>query len=277
LALRTRTIAVTASAALLAAGCVLTLALDGFRTSGLVSRQAPTEMPGAQKSSQATETVAVKERPIARPPAKNPQATAAPLPSPEAPPAPLRGLDEVPLSPPSSPASSEEPKPNALDANAKGKEILPWDLVEPVLVPPPPPVGAKELAAPAPQSVQSAPGAALTQLPSTAAVSTWLKSKMTEVKGEERARPLFHVELWLEPPREFKRHLVAVTYDFSTPAINPQSQTSRDPTTGFRVAVGELACVDTITLNLSFDDGRTQAVAVDGCRDAEESSRPSSP
>ena len=35
-----------------------------------------------------------------------------------------------------------------------------------VLVPPPPPVGAKKLPAPAPQSVQSAPGAALTQLPS---------------------------------------------------------------------------------------------------------------
>jgi hypothetical protein len=75
-----------------------------------------------------------------------------------------------------------------------------------------------------------------------------------------------HVELWLTPPAEIARNLVSVTYAFSTSAIQPQSQTSSGAKKGFRIEVGALACADTITLMLMFDDGRTNKVTVDGCR-----------
>jgi hypothetical protein len=97
-------------------------------------------------------------------------------------------------------------------------------------------------------------------------VGAWVKAKATEFKGEERSRPLYHFELWLEPPAEVKRRLVAVLYDFSTPAVQPQSQASNDQATGFRVSAGGLACADTITVTLKFDDGRAQQFAVDGCK-----------
>ena len=165
----------------------------------------------------------------------------------------------------------EQAAPNAFDPNVKGNETLPWDMVEPVPVAPPPPVDATR----APTAKHPTSTAALPppmKLPTEAMVSAWLKLKTTEIKGEDRARPLIHVELWLEPAPPFKGHLLSVTYNFSSPAIEPQSQTSRDAASGFRIAVGGLGCVDTITLTLTFDDARTQSVNVDGCRSAASSS-----
>ncbi len=93
-----------------------------------------------------------------------------------------------------------------------------------------------------------------------------MKAKATPIKGEDRGRPLYDFEFWLEPPAEIKQRLLAVAYDFSTPAVMPQSQVSSEQNTGFRIRVGGLACADKITLTLKFKDGQSQQVAIDGCK-----------
>ncbi len=95
---------------------------------------------------------------------------------------------------------------------------------------------------------------------------TWIKAKATEIKGEDRARPLYHFEFWIEPPEEMKRQLVAVAYEFNTPAVMPQFQASSEKTTGFRVSAGGLTCADKVTVTLKFSAGQSEQVAVDGCR-----------
>jgi len=106
----------------------------------------------------------------------------------------------------------------------------------------------------------------LVALPVASAVQGWVKAKATEIKGEERSRAPYHFEFWLELPEEMKRRLVAVAYDFNTPAVMPQSQVSSEEKTGFRVSAGGLVCADKVTVTLQFNDGRSQQVAVDGCR-----------
>jgi hypothetical protein len=63
-----------------------------------------------------------------------------------------------------------------------------------------------------------------------------------------------------------KRRLAAVAYEFNTPAVMPQAQSSSEQTTGFRISAGGLTCADKVTVTLRFRDGRTQQVAVDGCK-----------
>jgi len=63
-----------------------------------------------------------------------------------------------------------------------------------------------------------------------------------------------------------KRRLVAVAYDFNTPAVMPQSQVSSEQQTDFHVSAGALACADKVTVTLKFNDGRSQQVAADGCK-----------
>lgn len=176
----------------------------------------------------------------------------------------LDGLAEIPLKDWDR-DEAESAEPQAFGENSKAREVLPWDAVEPVPFTP-------ASATPAATAVQSpapdAPQAILTPalLPASGDVEAWVKAKATEVKGEDRARPLYHFEFWLEPPEEMKRRLVAVAYDFNTPAVMPQSQVSSERKTGFRVSAGGLACADKVTVTLKFNDGQSQQVAVDGCR-----------
>jgi hypothetical protein len=178
----------------------------------------------------------------------------------------LEGLSEIPKEliwnrPPDKEDTAE---PKAFAAFSKAREELPWDAVEPVPFSPLAPA-ARAPASSAQAIVAAAPAAAL-DLPGGGEVGSWVKAKVTEVKGADRSRPLYHFELWLEPPAELKRRLVGVAYAFSTPAIRPQSQASSDQTSGFRISAGGLACADEITLTLRFDDGRSQEVIVDGCK-----------
>jgi len=177
----------------------------------------------------------------------------------------LEGLSEIPKEliwnrPPDSEKKSE---PKAFAAFSKAREVLPWGAVEPVPFAPLTP-------APLPAHADGAkPAAAIQQsmsLPDSAQVGAWLKAKVTEIKGADRSRPLYHFELWLEPPAAVKQRLVGVAYAFNTPAIRPQAQTSSDKTSGFRISAGGLACADEITVTLSFDDGSVQKIAVDGCK-----------
>ena len=178
----------------------------------------------------------------------------------------LEGLSEIPpeLIWNRPPQEEDEAQPKTFAAFSKAREVLPWDAVEPVPFTPLGPASKAvevEAAATKPAAVLRAP----LDLPAGGEVEAWVKAKVTEIKGADRSRPLYHFELWLEPPAEVTRRLVGVAYAFSTPAIRPQTQASSDKTSGFRISAGGLACADEITLTLRFDDGRSQKVAVDGC------------
>lgn len=182
----------------------------------------------------------------------------------------LAGLSEIPKEliwnrPPKE--EEEEGKRPSFAAFSQARDNLPWDAVEPVPFSP----LAEAPAAVKPASGPKTAGAArLGPVPlpggDTSDVVNWLKTKVTEIKGADRSRPLYHFELWLEPPKAVKGRLVGVSYAFSTPAIRPQSQASSDRGTGFRISAGGLACADEIVLTLRFDDGRVETVSVDGCK-----------
>ena len=174
----------------------------------------------------------------------------------------LDGLAEIPLKDWDR-DEAESAEPQAFGENSKTREVLPWDAVEPVPFTAATPVAAPAQS-PAPEAPQATPALAL--LPASGDVEAWVKAKATEIKGGDRARPLYHFEFWLEPPEEVKRRLVAVAYEFNTPAVMPQSQMSSEQKTGFRVSAGGLTCADKVTVTLKFKDGQSQQVAVDGCR-----------
>jgi hypothetical protein len=181
----------------------------------------------------------------------------------------LDGLADIPLQDWISdkpPVSEHE----TLAQAAKSGEVLPWDAAEPV----PFDAGRAKLAqadtaAGLPNRVipdtQLTP-VALPEFPAHGAVEGWVKAKVTEVKAEYRARPLYHFEFWLDAPDDVKRRLVAVAYNFNTPAVMPQSQVSGEKISGFRVSAGGLVCADKVTVTLKFNDGGTQQVDVDGCK-----------
>ena len=180
----------------------------------------------------------------------------------------LAGLAEIPLRPWDRPDPKPD-EPKALAANASSQEVLPWDAVEPF---PLPDRASRSEASAATAALLAAPPetphvpAAPMRLPSRSAVESWVKAKATEIKGEDRGRALYHFEYWLDAPEDVKRRLVAVAYDFNTPAVMPQSQVSSEEKTGFLIRAGGLTCADKITVTLRFNDGQSQQVAVDGCR-----------
>ena len=180
----------------------------------------------------------------------------------------LDGLADIPLRDWIA-AKSKGPEPQTLAEAAKSGEALPWDAIEPV----PFDSAAPKLASagtttslPNPVRSDRETFPALAELPANGAVESWVKAKVTEMKGEQRARPLYHFEFWLDAPDEVKRRLVAVAYQFNTPAVRPQSQISSERASGFKVSAGGLTCADKITVTLKFNDGRSQQVAVDGCK-----------
>jgi hypothetical protein len=180
----------------------------------------------------------------------------------------LAGLADIPADTEWDREHSRPAAPKAFGNDSKVREVLPWDAAEPV---PLTSAASPASAAPPALAASAPPEAAPTppppvNLPASGDVEAWVKAKATEFKGEDRGRPLYHFEVWLEPPEEMKGRLVAVAYDFNTPAVRPQSQVSSEEKTGFRVSVGGLACADKITVTLKFDDGRSQQVAVNGCR-----------
>ena len=179
----------------------------------------------------------------------------------------LLGLSEIPreLIWNRPPEKDDGVKRRAFAAFSKVSDNLPWDAVEPVPFSPLGPKTEPAEGASEPNATTPAPRIALA-LPAGGEVKRWIKSKVTEIKGSARSRPLYHFELWLEPPAEVKRRLVGVSYAFNSPAIRPQAQASSDKTNGFRISAGGLACADEVKLTLRFDDGASHTVALDGCK-----------
>jgi hypothetical protein len=184
----------------------------------------------------------------------------------------LDSLSHIPLDVldrPKPPPAEAENAP--ADTSANANEKLPWDAVEPVpFSPNAAPAHPPDTTAALPESAANAPAAAPPvphlPLPANATVETWVRAKATEIKGGDRIRPLYHFEYWLEAPEPVKRRLVAVAYEFNTPAVMPQAQVSSEGKTGFRISAGGLTCADKVTITLKFSDGQSQQVAVDGCR-----------
>lgn len=178
----------------------------------------------------------------------------------------LRGLSEIPRELIwNRSAEDDKEKRKSAAAFSRVSENLPWDAVEPVHFTPLGPRTKPGKAAPQRTNATPTPQTVV-ELPGGGEVRQWIKSKVTEIKGSARTRPLFHFELWLEPPADVKQRLVGVSYAFNSPAIRPQAQTSSDKTSGFRINAGGLACADEVTLTLRFDDGRSHTVALDGCK-----------
>jgi hypothetical protein len=268
---RARTIGLALAAGLIAFETILALGAGAVGVPGLFVIRFATDSGGnatPPAASAGGESVIAKLEAVKVPPHQTevtaqPQSPVAPAGEPR-----LDGLADIPLQP----WVRDEPKPDqpkALAATSAGREVLPWDAAEPVPYPTDDKAGAAPdataslpAAAPATPPAQAAPA----ELPASGEVATWVKAKASEVKGTDRARPLYHFEFWLEPPEEMKRRLAAVAYEFNTPAVMPQSQSSSEQNTGFRISAGGLTCADKVTVTLRFKDGRTQQVAVDGCK-----------
>lgn len=181
----------------------------------------------------------------------------------------LAGLSEVPkdmiwdrLKEEENEGKDKERTRPSFAAFSEAREQLPWDAIEPVPFTPVavvkhPPAGSSRAEEGSKADLQTAAA--------PANVGNWLKTKVTEIKGAARSRPLYHFELWLEAPAAVKQQLAGVTYEFSTPAIRPQSQASSNSGTGFRISAGGLACPDEIVVTVRFVDGRVERVSIDGC------------
>ena len=141
---------------------------------------------------------------------------------------------------------------------------LPWDATEPI------PYSRQASLEPGTPSIEPARMAPPDKSEATAALTadeaqSWVRANKKTFKGANRARPMLHFELWLEPPAAMRARILSVSYDVEAGAVQPRSQQSRERQTGFRVGFGGLGCADRIRLTLRLDDGRSQEVDLDGC------------
>lgn len=176
----------------------------------------------------------------------------------------LAGLAEIPkdllLRQPEHKEDNTQTKPSFATPSTVG-EKLPWDAVEPVTFTPMGP-GQQHAPGQAPNVAASAAPVAISDVE----IGKWLKGKATKIMGAERTKPLYHFVIWLEPPAALQAHVAGVSYDFSSPAVQPQSQASNDRGSGFKINAAGLACADEITVTLRFDDGRVETTNIDGCK-----------
>ena len=175
----------------------------------------------------------------------------------------LAGLADIPEK-----LIAERPKRNgdrdrrkpSFAAYSETRENLPWNAVEPVVFTPMGPGQQQKAGSPAPQAVVST-----SPKPAVADIGNWMKGKATKIMGASRTKPLYHFVVWVEPPKAMQAHVAGVSYDFSSPAVMPQSQASSDRDSGFKINAAGLACADQITVTLRFKDGRIEKTSIDGC------------
>lgn len=180
-------------------------------------------------------------------------------------PADLQGLAEIPeeLIAKENAGIKDRPRRRPIVASPVAiGDKLPWDAAEPVSYRP---MGPGELHKPG-EAVAEAGAAPEPAKISAADIGRWTKGKATKIKGADRERPLYHFVVWLEPPVELKQSVTGVSYDFSSPAVQPQSQASSDRNNKFKINVAGLACADEITVTLRFADGRKEQTSIDGCK-----------
>ncbi|MEM8574807.1 MAG: hypothetical protein AAGF48_09245 [Pseudomonadota bacterium] len=240
----------------------LALGAKGGGVAGLGAVEIPIEFPTqtAVASSGNTETSSPAD---ASPPAQVAKSStmAAPPAEPD-----LAGLAEIPeeLNVTSS-RDDKDKKGRAVRkpsfaARAETQENLPWKAVEPVMFKPMGP-GEQHVSGEAPAAVAALPSPKV----SSTDISKWTKGKATKIMGAQRTKPLYHFVVWVEPPQAMQAHVAGVSYDFSSPAIQPQSQASMDRESGFKINAAGLVCAEEILVTLRFDDGRVEKTSIDGC------------
>ena len=278
-ALTSRTISLAVFACVLAFEATLALSASAIGIPGifLVHLDAETKQAGAVAQRAGGETVMAKG-PLRTEPEVAVVAPTETTPAPEAA-APAAQLDVDTLDPTSLVASqavknsaegSQRQLPmRAFIGGTASPETLPWDAVEPIpyhqeasLQSKTPQRQPSRFGPPEPEKGFATPSVDVSEW----AAGEWVKAKATQIKGANRARPMLHFELWVEPPPEVKQRIIAIAYDVPTGAARPRAQESRERQTGFRVGFGGLGCSDKITLTLTFDDGRSQELDVDGCK-----------
>lgn len=176
----------------------------------------------------------------------------------------LAGLAEIPpelLARPPKRKGDAAPRKASFAAFSETRENLPWKAVEPVVFTPMGPGQQQKAGAAAAQTTATPAANKIT----SADIGKWMKGKATKIMGAERTKPLYHFVVWVEPPTAMQAHVSGVSYDFSSPAVQPQSQASADRESGFKINAAGLVCADEITVTLRFDDGRVETTHIDGC------------
>lgn len=104
-------------------------------------------------------------------------------------------------------------------------------------------------------------------LPGEDTIKSWFRGTAREFVGGVDAEgiPLYRFDVWLEMPDDMREHTVSAAYTVDAPSAQPPAQTSKDAKTGFRIKFGGAACAKTIALTLTFSDGKSRAVEVEGC------------
>ena len=204
-----RTISLALVAGLLTFEAVLALSAGAIGIPSLLLVPLAKESGGAQPAASGGESVVAKLDEIAEAhrPSPQPAAVQSETPATATGEPNLAGLAEIPLDPPwkheaKSETESKDSPQKAFSPDAKGREELPWNAVEPF--PPPSETGSITSTAPAAETPAPPPAAKIApmHLPASGEVESWVKAKATEIKGEDRGRPLYHFELWIMlPPR----------------------------------------------------------------------------
>ncbi|WP_141693820.1 hypothetical protein [Methyloligella halotolerans] len=149
-------------------------------------------------------------------------------------------------SPSGGPAPSAQPAPPPAAGASGEREVLPWEATVPdpqLMAPVDVPEGTPEFS-----------------LPAADAVKGWLQGRASNAaSGNTR------YELWLEPPMDMRLRLTAVGYQFKPASGEMITRLSRKPESGFRVSFEAAACEGSITLVLTYKDGRSHKVPVDSC------------
>jgi len=143
------------------------------------------------------------------------------------------------------PASAAQPAPPPPPEGSR-QEVLPWEAVKPdpeLMAPVEVPEDTPEFSLPAPDVVKG-----------------WLQGRSSNAaSGDTR------YELWLEPSMDMRLRLTAVGYQFKPAGGDMITRLSRKPESGFRVSYEAPSCEGNITLTLTYKDGRSHKVPLDGC------------
>lgn len=143
------------------------------------------------------------------------------------------------------PASAAQPAPPPPPEGSR-QEVLPWEAVKP----------DPELMAP----VEVPEDTPEFSLPASDVVKGWLQGRSSNAaSGDTR------YELWLEPSMDMRLRLTAVGYQFKPAGGDMITRLSRKPESGFRVSYEAPSCEGNITLTLTYKDGRSHKVPLDGC------------
>lgn len=156
------------------------------------------------------------------------------------------GSDNAESGPAQGPASSAQPAPPPAPGASGKREVLPWEAIVPdpeLMAPVEVPEDTPEFSLPAPDVVKG-----------------WLQGRSSNAaSGDTR------YELWLEPSMDMRLRLTAVGYQFKPAGGDMITRLSRKPESGFRVSYEAPSCEGNITLTLTYKDGRSHKVPLDGC------------